>query len=93
MILLAHAPAERKEKLYKKALPQQEGGFFLVYFFFFLSSRFFAFVVRLLKGENKEGQGWLPEGRLIQGTIFLLATLSHGFHNPGELGVLWRRCL
>lgn len=35
MILLAHAPAERKEKLYKKALPQQEGGFFLVYFFFF----------------------------------------------------------
>lgn len=34
MILLAHAPAERKEKLYKKALPQQEGGFFLVYFFF-----------------------------------------------------------
>lgn len=70
MILLAHGPAERKEKLYKKVLPQQEGGVFGL--FFFLSSRLFAFVVRLLKGENKEGQGWLPEGRLIQGTIFCL---------------------
>jgi len=53
----------------KSCLSKKEG--FLVYFFF-LSSRLFAFVVRLLKGENKEGQGWLPEGRLIQGTIFCL---------------------
>lgn len=34
VILLAHAPAERKEKLYKKALPQQELGFLVVIFFF-----------------------------------------------------------
>lgn len=34
MILLAHGPAERKEKLYKKVLPQQEGGVFGLFFFF-----------------------------------------------------------
>lgn len=31
-ILLAHALAERKEKLYKKTLPQQELGFLVVIF-------------------------------------------------------------
>lgn len=38
MILLAHGPAERKEKLYKKVLPQQEGGVFGLFFFSLLSS-------------------------------------------------------
>lgn len=60
-ILLAHAAAERKEKLYKKTLPQQELGFFIVFFFFPPFAHFFAFVAsprkgKKIKGEKKKGK-------------------------------------
>lgn len=92
-ILLAHAAAERKEKLYKKTLPQQELGFFVVFFFLFPPfAHFFAFVASPRKGKKIKGEKKkkirLPAGRKSYSrNYFLLVSLCLGFHNPGDLCV------
>lgn len=92
-ILLAHAAAERKEKLYKKTLPQQELGFFVVFFFFSPPSLISLHLWRVherekkLRGKKKK-KIRLPAGRKSYSrNYFLLVSLCLGFHNPGELRV------
>ena len=93
VILLAHAPAERKEKLYKKTLPQQDLGFFGCYLFPSLISLHSWHVCRKGKNTGKKKKIRLAAGRKTYSrNYFLLVSLCLGFHNP-ELHVLQRRCL
>lgn len=75
VILLTHPPAERKEKLYKKTLPQQELPFFGCLF----SLSFLCICGMSTERKKKRRKDWLPEGRLIQGTIFCLLVCALDF--------------
>lgn len=86
VILLTHPPAERKEKLYKKTLPQQELPFFGCLF-----SLSFLCICGMSTERKKKKKKRLTAGRKTYSrNYFLLVSLCLGFHNAGELHVLQR---